>query len=171
MIDDRRVIDATTRVVPKTRGSMDHDFDAGETPLKARILFIAFSPPWVSSRPNRPCTTASRQVQSPDLFLFFLASSFFLSFFLFSLPRPPVSCCPTGATNSWAARIGPALAEYWLAHRIRYKNGPGVDDIVRDRVDYLGRFLTRCYRELTLLFLTSGAQNRFGRSTRFSIAF
>lgn len=56
---------------------------------------------------------------SPNLFLFFLTSSFF--FFSSRVHRFRAAL---QAHKQLSARIGPALAEYWLTHRIRYKNGP-----------------------------------------------
>jgi len=78
--DDRRVIDMTMRVVPENEGN---PWITISTSLKARgetrILLIAFSSP--RDQPNRPCTTASRQVQALTFFSSFLRllSFFFLS--------------------------------------------------------------------------------------------
>jgi len=103
-----------TTWVPKTRGPMNHDFD-GWT-LKA-ILESCLSPSLCLEflRDQIGLVRPRHGRCKPQPFLFFL--SFFSS-------RVHRFRAALQAHKQLSAKIGPALAEYWLTHRIRYKNGP-----------------------------------------------
>lgn len=167
MIDDRRVIDAT-RVVPKTRGSMDHNFDAGETPLKARLESCLSPSLRLEFLQDRIGLVRPRhgRCKAPTFFSFLLRLLSFSFSFLFFLSRVHRFRAALQAQRT-AERPGsdqPWPSTDWA--RIRYKNGSDADDIARDPVDYLGRLLTRCYREFMLRFCFY----RSGKLTCFCIA-
>lgn len=76
--------------------SMAHDFDGRrDTNLVYRSARLGFL--WDR---NRPCTTARHGRCKLYLFLSYISLFFSRLFFSFFSLHPPVSCCPTGATNS-----------------------------------------------------------------------
>jgi len=138
------------QTIPKGWIEMNRDFDpwSGQRLRRDSRILLAAPLPRVSSRPS---PALYDRVTAGASSTFFSLASFF--------PHPPVSCCPTGATNSWAPRSD----QPWPStgpHRIRYKNEAamratrrGANASRRDRKDderWMTRSLSRIYAFLSV---------------------